>query len=50
MIEVNKNNFYEVIEKYFTKLSGKIEQVRKVDFESVFGCELATRKKNIVYI
>ena len=27
MIEVNKNNFYEVIEKYFTKLSGKIEQV-----------------------
>ena len=50
MIEVNKNNFYEVIEKYFTKLSGKIEQVLKEDFESVFGCELATRNKNIVYI
>lgn len=49
-MKINKDNFYEAIEKYFIPLSGEIEKVAKEDFEKVFGCSQAKENSNIVYI
>ena len=47
---VNKDNFYEVINKLFISFPEKITKVTQEEFEKVFKCEMAKNSKNIVYI
>lgn len=49
-MELNKDNFYETIDKYFIPLDGKVDKLAKEKFEKVFGCSEAANNSNIVYI
>jgi hypothetical protein len=48
-MKINKDNFYEIIEKYFTKLPNKISHISQSDFENMYNSELSKKSKNIVY-
>lgn len=48
-MKVNCSNFYSEIET-FTTFPEKVANLTAEDFQKVFGCEMATKSKGIVYV
>jgi len=47
---LDKDNFYNTIEKYFSSIDEKIEKIETEEFKKVFGSKMAKDSKNILYI
>lgn len=50
MLIADKNNFYEIVESFFTTLPDQLTSVTEECFRNVYGSAAASNCKNIVYI